>query len=217
MPFTALNEADKHAFMTHLADRGRPATTGQDTKDLVVGEGAHVTLSASTAKQHQIEIRRPASADELSKWIGVAARVRDNPAFRLRCFRDNAILDQMLRRTKLLERKVPDGKTLRQLIADDRDAQDAFSALGRLYVVGRLSVHPRWPLYILEEINGLTQSVDVYFGTWVDIVVKAGATLEFGPPGPYSVVAHSLTVEAGGKIVTDKAHVSYDCTYLTIQ
>jgi hypothetical protein len=217
MPFKALNEADKHAFMTRLADRGRATKIAQDAKDLVVGAGAHVVLSARTARQHEIEIRKPAGADELSKWIGAASKLRDNRAFQESCVRDNTLLEEMLHRTKLTERKVPDGKTLRDVIANDRDAQDAFRTLGQLYVTGRLHQKLLTPSYILKEISSLTQSVNVYFGTWIDIVVKAGGTLEFVAPGPYSVVAHSLTVEPGGKIVTNKVHVSYDCTYLTVQ
>jgi hypothetical protein len=219
MPFNKLSEKDKQAFMTRLAERGRAATIARDAKDIVVGEGEPVELSWRTAKHHRMELRRPASADELSKWIGVHPKLRENAAFQSSCLKDNAILEEMLRRTKLLEREVPEGKTLRHLLADDRDAQNAFQMFVRLYVSGRLIGTRRllkdWPQYVLEEINRLTESTEVCFGTWVDIVIKSGGTLVFSPPGPYSVVAHSLTVEPGGKIITN-AHVSYDCAYMTI-
>ena len=218
MQFKALKETDKQAFLTRLTDRGRAATAAQDAKDLQVGKGAHVVLSARTARDHHLEIRKPANADELSKWIGLTPKMRENPTFQASLFRDSANLEDMLNRTKLLERKVPKGKTLRNVIAQDQDAQEAFRVLARRYVTGTLRVPiQKFPLYILEEINSLTESVDVYFGTWVDIVIHAGGTLKFDPPGPYSLVAHSLTVEPGGNIVTNQAHVSWDCSYVTIE
>jgi hypothetical protein len=217
MPYEALSKADKQAYETRLIARGRTAKVAADAQDLVIEAGAHVTLSTRTARQHQIEIRQPADADELSKWIGVPMALREKPEFQSNHFPANAALENVLRRTGLLQLKIPDGQKLRQVIAGDSDALYAFRVLGQNYVAGKLPSKYHLPLYILEELNALTQSVDVHFGTWVDIVVKAGGTLEFSPPGPYSVVAHSLTVEPGGKIITNKAHVSYDCTYLTIQ
>jgi len=216
MPFSTLNEADKRAFTARLTAQGREAKIAADAKDLVVEPGARITLSTRTAGQHGLEIRRPSNADELSRWIGVPASLREKSEFQSRCFPDNALLDNMLRRTGLLQQKIPDGKLLRDVIAHDPPALEAFRMLGQLYVGGRVDWKKIWPQYILEELNTLTQSVDVHFGTWVDIVIKAGGTLEFSPPGPYTVVAHSLTVEPGGKIITNKAHVSYNCTYVTI-
>jgi hypothetical protein len=218
MPFKALKETDKQAFLTHLTDRGRAATAAQDAKDLQVGKGAHVVLSARTARDHHLEIRKPSNADELSKWIGLTPKMRENPTFQASLFRDSAILENMLNRTKLLELKVPEGKTLRQVIAQDQDAQYAFRMLARRYVTGILR-HPIQPLprYILEEIDSLVKEVNVLQGTWIDIVIQAGGTLQFDPPGPYSFIAHSLTVEPGGKIVTNQVNVTWDCSYVTIQ
>jgi hypothetical protein len=88
------------------------------------------------------------------------------------------------------------------------DELEMIRSAAHAYVRGESEVAPHYK----SAIEALFQELIVILWPFLNIVVKSGATLEFGT-GTHKLVAHKLTIESGGR-VRSYGNLVVDCTLL---
>jgi hypothetical protein len=200
-PLDAVPEADRPDFEARLANLGLTADA-IIAPELVAPRSTVTTLSSSPSvpSQYQPVILRTTDFSQLNQWIGVPDRVFDKvqpivdapPVRRLAEIAD-AISQRP--RTSALRASLQSGTAtapISELVS--RDLADVRAA-ARAYLRGD-SRH-------LAQFTGVLQTVfpviEIPAWLFINIVVKSGSVLEFGP-GQNALVAYSVTVEEGGVI-----------------
>lgn len=216
MPLSALTQDQQRAFKARLARRGLKPEQLPREQDVIVNRGARVVLSAGREAFAKPIVRKPTSLEEMRSWIGVPGRAMKSQLFKSNHLHERAVLMDMVERSGLNRLRVPTGKTLTQMISGDAEAQRAFTALARASVLGTFDISGLKPAYLYKEISGYVLATSLLSWSFVNVRIKSGGTLVFDPPGPHTFVAHSLVIEAGGKIVTNRTTVCFDCDSIEI-
>lgn len=216
MPLSSLSKQEQMAFKARLLRRGLKLEQLPKEQDVLVERGARVLLSRGRDSFAKPLVRKPGSIEELRKWIGIPDKVTGSQIFKSNRLYQRTVLNDMLARSGLNRLKLRTGQTLTQAISGNAPAQAAFTALARAGVLGSIDLSGLRPLYLYKEITSYVQATDVMSWSFVNVRIKAGGALVFDPPGPHSFVAHSLVIEPGGKIITNRTHVSFDCDSIEI-
>jgi hypothetical protein len=216
MPLSDLNQDQQRAFKARLERRGLKLDHLPRDVDVVVAPKARVVLSARPDSLTKPVVRKPGSLEEMRQWLGIPEKVRKNQSFRSNHLHERTALLDLIERSGLNKVRVGREQTLTQAISGNVQAQHAFTALARAAVLGSFDIAGLKPLYLYKEISSYVQATQLLSWSFVNVRIKAGGALVFDPPGPHTFVAHSLVIEAGGKIITNRTTVSFDCESIEI-
>lgn len=212
MPFTPLSPKDREALAMRLTRRGLSTHLLDTAKDLEVPRGHRMVLSRHKPSVLTPSVFKPTSLDVLLKWKAIPSDLANEPAVKEMHAKEVALIKQLVTRSRVDQIKLHPGQLLRDAIASNRDQKLAMMALARSVIAGRFpfgDIHV-WPPYILEYISGYVAYVDGADWTALNVVIEANAALVFDPPGPHVLTVHSLEIMPGGRLVTDRAHVTIE-------
>jgi hypothetical protein len=216
MPLSDLDQDQQRAFRARLGRRGLKLEQLPRDQDVVVGPRGRGVLSAGPDSIARPLVRKPGSLEEMRQWLGVPERAAKSQVFRSNHLHERHALLDMLERSGLSKLRLGAGQTLTQAISGKAQAQHAFQALARAAVLGTFDIAGLKPQHLYREISSYVKATELLTWTFVNVRIKAGGALVFDPPGPHTFVAHSLVVEAGGRIVTNRTTVSFDCESIEI-
>jgi hypothetical protein len=216
MPFSDLNPDQQRAFKARLVRRGLKLEQLPSEVDVVVAPSARVVLSGRPDSFTKPVVRRPGSVEEMRQWLGIPERASKSQLFKSNHLHERTALLDMVERSGLNKVRLGREQTLTQAISGNVQAQHAFNALARAAVLGSFDISGLKPLYLYKEISSYVQATPLLSWSFVNVRIKAGGALVFDPPGPHTFVAHSLVIEPGGKIITNRTTVSFDCESIEI-
>lgn len=216
MPLSDLNQDQQRAFKARLERRGLKLDHLPREVDVVVAPRARVVLSGRPDSFTKPFVRKPGSLEDMRQWLGIPERVRKNQSFKSNHLHERTALLDLVERSGLSKIRLGREQTLTQAISGNAQAQQAFNALARAAVLGSFDIAGLKPLYLYKEISSYVQATSLLSWSFVNVRIKAGGALVFDPPGPHTFVAHSLVIEAGGKIITNRTTVSFDCDSIEI-
>lgn len=215
MPFNTLSLEDQRVLLGRLAAKKLARASIQAPEDLIVKARTEVVLSGDGPSALKPVVRRPASLEEMRSWLGhPAGALARSDVKRIHAARVKGI-EKAIKSSALSNVRTRAPKTLLQAIAGNPAQQAAFRAAAHAAVEGIMDVSKNKPLY--KAITALVSAVSVFNWAFVNVTVKAGGTLVFNPPGPHTLVAHTLTVEPGGRIVANRCQLTLDCQNMVIQ
>jgi hypothetical protein len=212
MPFTSLSESSQKALLARLARKGLTRRAIQKTEDLVVQPDQKIELSADASSLFKPVVRKPKSFEEAKAWFGHPPIPAEYAALKASRLKETRLIKSLIEKAKLDKIRPPRKKAWLDVVAANPEQMRAFTVATHAAVAGIFDPS-RWAI-LYKEITNLVVSVDVLDWSWVYVVIKAGGVLSFSPPGPHTFIAHSLVVEAGGKIVTNQCYVNFDCEYM---
>ncbi len=200
-PLDVVPEADRADFEARLANVGLTAESLIAT-DLVASASTVTTLSNSPSvpSKHRPVVLRTSDFSQLNKWIGVPDQVFESVS--------PIVETPPPRRLTEIARSVreqPRVAALRQTVRpgagaaavrglSSADLADVRAA-ARAYLRGDSR---RYADYV-DVIQRVFPVIEIPAWPFINVVVKSGSVLEFGP-GQNALVAYSVTVEPGGVI-----------------
>lgn len=220
-----LNDEDRADFKARLGVFGVDESV-LIAKELTTNASTITTLTTrrDTASQYRPVVLRTSDFDRVNRWIGVPDQVFDqvDPIVEMPASRRDGLLSRFGRpRTGVVERGVS-----RRLIAGtgvsraeggERAPLAAAAEVSRTEMLSAMSaedlleVRTAARAYLRGDsrklvdykriIEGLFPIIEIPAWIFLNVTVKSGSVLEFGP-GPNALVAYSITIEEGGVIRT---------------
>ena len=146
--------------------------------------------------------------NDLNRWIGVPDRIFDDIEPFAEAPKASKLRQLALRETpaNLARTSLKAMRAEVQHAPETHDDSELAQRVARAYLFGdarRLQSQARW-------LAARFPTVDVAVWPFLEITVRSGSVLEFGP-GPHVLVAHSLTIESGGKVRVH-GHLKVDVT-----
>lgn len=206
MDVNALRDEDRQDFEKRLANYGlTPSsllTTQLHTVPSTITPLYHGPGVASAFKPI---VLKTADFSDVNKWIGVPDSVFENRADPVTPPARLSFSGVDMRRSNI---EIPLADALQKIKRKDLSSEQILNirTAARAYLRGdsrKLQDFKPW-------IEKVYPTIDVVVWPLLEIVVKSGSVLEFGP-GPHVLVAYSLTVEEGG-VVRSYGHLKIDVT-----
>lgn len=216
------NETDRADFAKRLSHYGLdPDAVPSNSLSTITSSVTRLYAGGGDSAVRPV-ILRTNNFDDVNKWIGVPDRVFEtiepfaeapHPS-KLKALRPAVAPAAEGAATRLYERRADVSVTEkaaapRATAAVSRADESALARdVARAYLYGdsrKLQGQSAW-------LSSKFAAVDVALWAFLNIVVKSGSVLEFGP-GPNVLVACNVTIEAGGKIRA-RGHLKIDATVL---
>jgi hypothetical protein len=198
-PLDTLSDSDRRDFEQRLGTLGLNADALL-APELISAQSTVTTLTMtpSVPSQFRPVVLRTSDFNQLNRWVGVPDRVFDNvpPIVELPPQRLSAVARE-LRPSRRIDRvrdvarapgTVPEQPLSSEDLASVRVAARAF-----------LRGDSRRVAHFKDLIERVFPVVEISVWPFLNVVVKSGSVLEFGP-GQNTLVAHTLTIEEGGRI-----------------
>jgi len=184
-------------------------------KELIVKKKTEIVLGRARKSAFEPVVTRPESIDALCAQLGPS-----KPWMKKGGHQSAHLLmrHNLLKWAEQLPKKkrVDDDEAVRIL----RKADEGGANTNRMLRALSLGIVEREEVAnpVLETaLMAMLRNLEIFSWLFDTVVVSAGSTLRFDPPGPHVFYAYKLVIEPGGTIVSNRAPVTLDCVHLEAQ
>lgn len=202
--FKGMTEEERLDFEKRLANYGLEAsalikdeltTVPSTITPLCIGQVVQSRFNPVTLKT--------ADFDQVNRWIGMPDEVAEQADSIVDAPKPLRFLGVNLRKTAV---ELPERDALAKLKLEDLSSEHltTIRTAAKAYLYGDSRKYKAFKPWIEK----LFPAIEIHIWPFLNVTVKAGSVLEFGP-GPHVLVAHTLTIEEGG-IIRSYGHLKVD-------
>jgi hypothetical protein len=199
-----MKEEDRPDFEKRLANYGLEASS-LIQHELITVPSTITSLSIGKEVQSRFNpiTLKTSNFDQVNQWIGTPDTLAEKAEFIADAPKPLRFLGVNLRKTAV---ELPEQDALAKLKVEELSSEHltTIRTAAKAYLYGDSRKYKAFKPWIEK----LFPAIEIHIWPFLNVTVKAGSVLEFGP-GPHVLVAYTLTIEEGG-IIRSHGHLKVD-------